>query len=69
MLDDWRPEIVHAHDWGVAWAADAIATLYDVPIVTTFHGTERGRHGGHLPPGDPTDINMVEWWQAFGLDV
>jgi glycogen(starch) synthase len=64
-LGDWRPDIVHAHDWGVAWAADVIATLHDVPIVTTFHGTERGRHGGHLAPGTPTDINSVEWWQAF----
>ena len=63
-LGDWRPDIVHAHDWGVAWAADVIATLYDVPIVTTFHGTERGRHGGHLAPGNPTDVNSVEWWQA-----
>ena len=40
------------------------STLYDVPIVTTFHGTERGRHGGHLGPGVSDDINSVEWWQA-----
>jgi len=65
FLDDWQPDIVHAHDWGVAWAADVIAGQYGAPIVTTFHGTERGRHGGHLPPGTPTDINRVEWWQAY----
>lgn len=64
-LGAWRPDIVHAHDWGVAWAADVIGTLLEVPIVTTFHGTERGRHGGHLPPGEPTDINSIEWWLAF----
>ena len=64
LLGDWRPEIVHAHDWGVAWASDVLAHLYRVPIVTTFHGTERGRHGGHLAPGHQTDINSVEWWQA-----
>lgn len=63
-LRTWRPEVIHAHDWGVAWAADVLATLFDAPIVTTFHGTERGRHGGHLAPGHPTDINSVEWWQA-----
>ena len=62
---DWRPDIVHAHDWEVAWAADVLATLFGTPIVTTFHGTERGRHGGHLPPGSATDVNSVEWWQAF----
>lgn len=64
LLADWQPDIVHAHDWGTAWAADVIASLHRVPIVTSFHGTERGRHGGHLAPGTPTDINSVEWWQA-----
>lgn len=64
-LDDWRPDVIHAHDWGVAWAADVLATTWDVPLVTTFHGTERGRHGGHLAPGQATDINSVEWWLAY----
>jgi glycogen synthase len=64
-LGDWRPDVVHAHDWRVAWAADVLATLFDVPLVTTLHGTERGRHGGHLPPGEATDINSIEWWLAF----
>jgi glycogen(starch) synthase len=63
-LGDWRPDVVHAHDWRVAWSADVAAQLFDVPMVTTFHGTERGRHGGHLAPGQPIDINSVEWWQA-----
>lgn len=63
-LDGWRPDIVHAHDWNVAWAADVLASMCDAPLVTTFHGTERGRHGGHLQPGPSTDINSVEWWQA-----
>jgi glycogen(starch) synthase len=64
-LDNWRPDVVHAHDWSVAWAADVISTKTGAPFVTTFHGTERGRHGGHLKPGDSTDINSVEWWQAY----
>ncbi len=64
-LQPWKPDVIHAHDWGVAWAADVLGTLFSAPIVTTFHGTERGRHGGHLPPGTATDINSVEWWQAF----
>lgn len=64
-LEGWRPDVVHAHDWSVAWAADVISTSSKAPLVTTFHGTERGRHGGHLKPGDSTDINSVEWWQAY----
>jgi glycogen(starch) synthase len=64
-LEGWQPDIVHAHDWRVAWAADVVATLWEIPLVTTFHGTERGRHGGHLAPGPPTDVNSVEWWLAY----
>jgi glycogen(starch) synthase len=64
LLADWRPDIVHAHDWQVAWAADVTSTLFDVPMVTRFHGTERGRHGGHLGPGVSETINSIEWWQA-----
>jgi glycogen synthase len=64
-LGDWRPDVVHAHDWRVAWAAEVLATRFHVPLVTTLHGTERGRHGGHLPPGEATDINSIEWWLAF----
>ena len=43
--------MVHAHDWLVAWAGDTLTTLFGVPLVATIHATERGRHGGHLPPG------------------
>jgi glycogen synthase len=64
-LGEWRPDIVHAHDWQVAWAAHTASALLDVPLVTTLHGTERSRHGGHLPPGKPSDINSIEWWLAF----
>jgi glycogen(starch) synthase len=61
----WRPHIVHAHDWHVAWAANALSEIHGATMITTFHGTERGRHGGHLPPGDASDINTVEWWQSY----
>lgn len=65
-LGDWRPDVIHAHDWTVAWAADVLRAVTGAPVVTTFHGTERGRHGGHLKPGASTDVNSVEWWQAHG---
>jgi len=64
-LGSWRPDVIHAHDWGVAWASEVLAAAFDIPTVTTFHGTERGRHGGHLPPGEATDVNSVEWWLAY----
>jgi glycogen(starch) synthase len=63
-LGDWRADVVHAHDWEVAWAAQVLARQNDCPLITTFHGTERGRRGGHVPPGVPTDVNGIEWWLA-----
>lgn len=63
-LDGWRPDVIHVHDWQAAWAGHVLAALHGAPIVTTFHGTERGRHGGHLAPGHQTDVNSVEWWLA-----
>ncbi len=63
-LVPWRPEIIHAHDWQVAWAGDTLAALYDARLVATFHGTERGHHGGRVPPGEPSTIHAVESWLA-----
>ncbi|MEY4173352.1 MAG: hypothetical protein RI900_517, partial [Actinomycetota bacterium] len=64
-LDGWRPDVVHAHDWTVAWAADTLKALFSVPMVATVHATERGRHGGHVPMGVPGEINSVEWWLTY----
>ena len=64
-LGDWKPEVIHAHDWLVAWAGDSLKTLLGVPLVATIHATERGRHGGHLPPGLPGTINSIEWWLTY----
>ena len=67
-LSGWVPDIVHGHDWRLGWAADSLATQYDVPFMLTMHGTERVRHGGQLPHGVPTDISSIEWWLAFQAD-
>jgi len=64
-LGRWKPQVVHAHDWLVAWSADTVKTLWNVPLVATIHATERGRHGGHLPPGLPAAVNAVEWWLTY----
>jgi glycogen(starch) synthase len=64
-LGAWRPDVVHCHDWQTAWAGDVLSRLFDVALVATFHGTERTRHGGHLPPGRPSDVHTIEWWLAF----
>ncbi len=68
LLDGWRPDVVHGHDWRMGWASDALSSIFEVPFVLTMHGTERVRHGGQLPPGTPSDINSIEWWLAFQAD-
>lgn len=65
QLGEWHPDVIHAHDWSVAWAADTLHTLWDRPIVATIHSTERGRHGGHVPHGTPAAVNSVEWWLTY----
>jgi glycogen(starch) synthase len=64
-LGEWRPDVVHAHDWLVAWAGDTLKRLWDRPLVATIHATERGRHGGHVPTGMPAAVNAVEWWLTY----
>jgi glycogen(starch) synthase len=65
QLGRWKPQVVHAHDWLVAWSADTLKTLWNVPMVATIHATERGRHGGYVPQGIPAAVNAVEWWLTY----
>ena len=58
-LGTWRPDVVHAHDWLVAWAGDTLKALWDVPLVATVHATERGRHGALHVAGRRLDRRCI----------
>jgi glycosyltransferase involved in cell wall biosynthesis len=48
-------DLIHAHDWLVAAAAIALQTKTGLPLVSTIHATEFGRHNG-IRGDDSTEI-------------
>lgn len=67
--DGWQPDVVHAHDWLVAHPAIALAEYFDVPLVSTLHATEAGRHSGWLSGRINRQVHSVEWWLANESDA
>lgn len=64
-LGDWRPDVVHNHDWLTAWAADSARSVFGVPYVATIHATELGRHRGWLHDDWSKAISAAEWWLTY----
>lgn len=58
-------ELIHVHDWLVAFAGVQLKQAFRLPMVATIHATERGRGRGHLPGELPRAINNVEWWLTY----
>ncbi|GAA1480941.1 glycosyltransferase family 4 protein [Gordonia sinesedis] len=65
----WTPDVVHAHDWLVAHPAIALAEIFDVPLVTTIHATEAGRHSGWVSGRTNRQVHSVEAWLAAESDA
>jgi len=61
-LADWQPDVVHAHDWLVAHPAIALAQFFDVPLVSTIHATEAGRHSGWVSGAVSRQVHALESW-------
>lgn len=64
----WRPDVVHAHDWLVAHPAITLAEHFDVPLVSTIHATEAGRHSGWVSGAISRQVHAVESWLAHESD-
>jgi len=58
-------DIIHAHDWLVAWSAAALKRSFKTPLVATIHATERGRGRGFLSGEAARAINGTEWWLTY----
>jgi glycosyltransferase involved in cell wall biosynthesis len=57
-------DIIHAHDWIVAFAARVLKHSYFTPLISTIHATEYGRNCG-IHDDTQRYINNIEWWMAF----
>jgi len=53
-------DLIHAHDWLVAHVADDLRRAYGVPLVSTIHATEYGRHQGWLPNDMNRRIHQID---------
>jgi glycogen(starch) synthase len=57
-------DLLHAHDWLVAYAARAVKHAACRPLVATIHATEYGRNRG-LYTDEQRYISDVEWWLTY----
>ena len=57
-------DLIHAHDWLVAYAGKGLKHAFCKPLVATIHATEWGRNSG-LHNELQRYISNVEWWLAF----
>jgi glycogen(starch) synthase len=67
LLNSDQPfDLIHAHDWLVVSAAQALKHEFHVPLIATIHATERGRaRGGTLHTDLQRNIHGAEWWLVY----
>ena len=53
-------DVIHAHDWLVAYSAKSIKESYNIPLISTIHATESGRNSG-IHDETQRYINDSEW--------
>ena len=57
-------DVIHTHDWLVAYAAKTLKGAYNIPIVSTIHATEAGRNSG-IRDATQKYINDTEWMLTY----
>lgn len=59
-----KPDIIHAHDWLVAYAGFTLKHGWKIPLVATIHATEYGRNNG-IHNELQQKIHAVEWHLVY----
>lgn len=57
-------DIIHAHDWIVAFVSRMLKHIYRIPLAATIHATESGRNWG-IHNEVQRYINDIEWWLSY----
>ena len=64
IAEEGKFDVIHAHDWLVAYAAKTLKNSYNIPIVATIHATEAGRNSG-IHDEVQRYINDTEWMLTY----
>ena len=64
LMNKQKYDVIHAHDWLVAYAAKTLKHAFDVPVVATIHATESGRNSG-IHDETQRYINDSEWLLTY----
>ncbi|HHU51328.1 MAG TPA: glycosyltransferase family 4 protein [Firmicutes bacterium] len=57
-------DLIHAHDWLVAYAGKLLKHVWRIPMLATIHATEWGRNNG-LHNETQRYISNIEWWLGY----
>jgi glycosyltransferase involved in cell wall biosynthesis len=58
-------DLIHGHDWLVAYSSIALKYALKRPLVVTVHSMERGRRQGDMSDEQALAINGTEWWLTY----
>ena len=67
ILKGEKFDVVHAHDWLVAYAAKTIKESTNIPLTATIHATESGRNSG-INTDTQRYINDTEWMLTYAAN-
>lgn len=64
IAENGKFDVIHAHDWLVAYSAKTLKNSYGIPLVSTIHATEAGRNSG-IHDETQRYVNDTEWLLTY----